>query len=316
MKSKKTNDDEIIELTEVLEEDDQFDDQDMDKEFENFLASDHHGTEEPDEQAGDSIEAEVDELDFDSLFDQEDDRESPEHDWISDEKKTEEDIDLQAIDTEEQSEGSEETAQLETLFADLDEQPQEPQSKDASSTDRSQDLEKHVETLSQDLQSLQQAMAAYPSAEALQQALLAGQSEPEAHVLSREAEEALVQKACTRFEQSLDEKIQAMQQQFEQRLAQTEQTVQTLIAETVEQKLQSVQQESKDTFGRLSARIAEQDQNLRSEMHKTTEGLASRNDLNTVQSELHQELKSRIQKAVPQAAARIIREEIQKLAQE
>jgi hypothetical protein len=316
MKSKKTNDDEIIELTEVLEEDDQFDDQDMDKEFENFLTSDDHGTEEPDEQAGDSIETEVDGLDFESLFDQEEDRESPDHERISDERETEEDIDLQAIDTEEQSEGLEETAQLETLFADLDEQPQEPQTTDASATDRTQDLEKRLETLSQDFQALQHAMAAYPSAEALQQALLTGQPEPEAHALSREAEEALVQKACTRFEQSLDEKIQAMQQQFEQRLAQTEQTVQTLIAETVEQKIQSVQQESKDTFGQLSARIAEQDQNLRSEMHKLTEGLASQQDLNVVQSELQQEMQDRIQKAVPQAAAKIIREEIQKLAQE
>ncbi len=315
MKSDKKNDEEIIELTEVLDEDDQFADQEMDKAFENFLATGDRDEDEQEEQESDTLETEVDELDFDSLFDQEEDSEGPDHTWSADEKQEEQDLDFQAIDTEEKSEGSEETAQLETLFADLDEQPQEPQPQNASG-DLNKDLQQKLEKLTQDLQEMQLTMAAYPSAEVLQQTLLEQQAEPKDRALSQDAEEALIQKACDRFERSVDEKMQKMQQEFKQKLARTEQQVQTLIAETLEQKIQAMQQETAAKFEQISTRLSEQDRNLRSEMHTLTEGMPSHNNLKAVQTELQEAVQSQIQKAVPQAAARIIREEIEKLEQD
>ena len=312
MNADKRQDDEIIELTEVLDEDDHFDEQHMDEEFENFLAAD-----EPESSREDSPpegqKAGGTDPDFDSLFEQ-DETDELDQDWTLEEDGDAREHDFQEIESLEEQEDSEETEQLETLLAGLDEPPLDRPRQDAAG-DQSQVLRSELDKIAHDLQEVQHKLSAYPAADSLQ-SLLEDRAEPEARNLSHEVEEALLQKALDRCEKTLEKKMEALQQEFAEKLTRSEQTIQAQFEETLDKKISSIREESAAKIEELASRLAEQDASRQQGLQDLKNELPSHTDLEELQSEMKNQMKSQIQKTVPQTAARVIREEIRKLQQD
>lgn len=311
---KKASDDGIIELTDVMEEEDQFDDQDMDQEFEIFLNEDDQETttsSDP-ERHRDKSEAEPN---FDALFDQDKSDEDFNEDWVVDNDDDEHDFGFQNLDAFETQEDSEETNELETLLADLDNQTQAAAELNFSEN-QSAETRQEFETMTQDIQELQQKIDAFPSAKALH-TLLEKEGEAEASALSPETEEDILHKASERLNEALEEKIQTLEQKVQEQMQEMEQKIKSTISEELKHKLNSYQQKTEQDIQEVLSQMSEQNRDAQSAMHQLKETMHSQKaELESLHTELRTELEEKIQQFVPQAAAKVIRDEIQKMVQE
>ncbi|MCF8106841.1 MAG: hypothetical protein K9K64_15270 [Desulfohalobiaceae bacterium] len=316
----KNRDEEIIELTEVFDED-KIEEEDLDQELKDFLADTEDNDYQPPPDS-EKRETRDTDSDLDSFFDRDEADEERDEEWTfrsdrDDRVSDFQDTDLE-LEEEPEEEGTEETAELESLFADFEED-QKPAFQTESLAERLKATDSRLDKMAEDLQELNVKLSLLPPASTLNSLVEKEEKEPEQE-LSQKAEDSLLEKVSGLIEDKIEKKFSPVQQDLLEKLELLESRISGLSrkTETLEKDSQALQEAKPDT-SELEAKISglsEQATNLEIELRSLQESKLNRSDLDEMKDQLKEELLTEIRKTVPRAAAEIIREEIEKMQNE
>lgn len=278
------NNDEIIELTDVVDEDQL--EEDLDQELKDFLAD---ADEDDFQSPGASRKEASDDLpsDLDSFFDREETEEEMDEEWTLPRDQEEGVADFTEADLEMDPEDPEETAEFENMFSDLEEQ-QDSTQREPPFDQQLKATNHRIKDLANEVRDLQARLEALPPAASLS-SLVEKEAQPVEPGLSREAEAASLEQVGELIEKKVEAETRVIQQDLVKRLEQLEY--------------------------RISG-ISEQVEALETDRQTLKQNLLKKDDFNDLKDGLWQDLEAEIRKTVPRAAAEIIREEIRRMRED